>query len=83
MFVMCASHIIVLERVWLLKEGYAERGGWLCEKEFEMLIQLRTASCHVGQTCTRLITEVKQRWAQLVLGWMISQMTSIPGAARR
>jgi hypothetical protein len=29
-----------------------------------------TASCHVGHTGTQLITEVKQRWAQLVLGWV-------------
>jgi hypothetical protein len=30
-----------------------------------------------------LITEVKQRWARLVLGGVTTQMTSMPGAVRR
>jgi hypothetical protein len=34
----------------------------------------RTASCHVGHTGTHLITEVKQRWAWIVLGWVITLM---------
>jgi hypothetical protein len=45
--------------------------------------QMRTASCHVGQTGTHLITKVKLHWPKLVLGWMTSQITSIPGAVRR
>jgi hypothetical protein len=43
----------------------------------------KTAFCHVGHTGTHLITKVKQRWAQLVLGWGTAQMTSMPGAVRR
>jgi hypothetical protein len=34
------------------------------------IVQPRTASCHVGYTGTHLITEVNQRWARLVLGWV-------------
>jgi hypothetical protein len=36
--------------------------------------------CHVGHTGTHLITEVKQRWARIVLGWVTMSM---PGAFRR
>jgi hypothetical protein len=37
----------------------------------------RMGSCHVGHTCTHLITKVKQHWARLVDGWMTAQMTSM------
>jgi hypothetical protein len=39
----------------------------------------RMLSCFVGHTSTNLITEVMQRWARLVLGWLTSQMTSMSG----
>jgi hypothetical protein len=32
---------------------------------------------------THLITEVKQRWARILLGVVTTQMTSMPGAVRR
>jgi hypothetical protein len=41
------------------------------------------ASCHVGHTGSHFITEVKQIWAQLVLGWVIAQMTNRPGVVIR
>jgi hypothetical protein len=41
-----------------------------------------TASCHFGHTGTHLMTEVKQRWARLVLGWVTTQMKSMLGAVR-
>jgi hypothetical protein len=40
------------------------------------------ASCHVGHTGTHLIIEVKQYWARIVLGWVTTEMTSMPGAVR-
>jgi hypothetical protein len=43
-----------------------------------------TDSCHVGHTGTHLITEVKQRWALVVLGLVTAQMTiSMSGAVKR
>ena len=33
-------------------------------------MQLRQRPYHVENTGSRLITEVKQRWAWLVLGWV-------------
>jgi hypothetical protein len=39
-------------------------------------------SCHVGHTGTHLITDVKQRWAWLVLWWVTTQITSEPSAVR-
>jgi hypothetical protein len=38
--------------------------------------------CHVGHTGIYLITEVKQRWARLVLRRVIAQMTSMTGSDR-
>jgi hypothetical protein len=32
----------------------------------------RTESCYVSNTVTHFITKVKQRWARLVLGWVIT-----------
>jgi hypothetical protein len=44
--------------------------------------QLKTVSYLGRHTSTRFITEVKQRWAWLVLGWVTAQMTSSPGAVK-
>jgi hypothetical protein len=40
------------------------------------------SSYHVRHTTTHLITEVKQRWARIVLGWVTTQMTSTRDALR-
>jgi hypothetical protein len=38
------------------------------------------ASCYVGHTSTHLNTEVKQRWARIVLGWETIQMEGEPAS---
>jgi hypothetical protein len=40
-------------------------------------------SSHLGHTSTHVITKVKQRMAKMVIGWVTTQMTSMPGAVRR
>jgi hypothetical protein len=40
-------------------------------------------SSHLGHTSTHVITKVKQRWAKIIIGWVTTQMTSMPGAVRR
>jgi hypothetical protein len=37
---------------------------------------------HVEHTDIHLITEVKQCWARIVLGWVNTQIKSMPGAVR-
>jgi hypothetical protein len=46
-----------------------------------MCLSERTASCHLGHT--HLITEVKQRWARIVVGWVPTQIPGLPGAVIR
>jgi hypothetical protein len=36
----------------------------------------------VGHSSTYLITKVKQSWARIVLGWVITRMASTPGSLR-
>jgi hypothetical protein len=49
-------------------------------KKYWFLIETNTESTYRG---THLITEVKQHWARLVLGWVTAQMTSMLDAIRK
>ena len=41
---------------------------WVCDDL--SCLGLDNGPCRVGNTGSRQITEVKQRWARLVLGWV-------------
>ena len=40
----------------------------------ESLSMIGAAAYQLGNTSSRMITEVKQRWARLVLGWVTVQV---------
>ncbi len=44
-------------------------------------IDFRQGPYHVESTSSRLITEVKQRWARLVLGWVTAWESRVPLAS--
>jgi hypothetical protein len=47
------------------------------------VLKVSTDACQVRHIGTHSITKVNQRWAQIVLGWVTTQMTRTPGAVRR